>query len=105
MRNLLKLAENTLDLFKIIQRTISFRFLGFVKSFKYWSKILEFAGVLQYEVQAAAFLPRLWQVRSSAHKVTGLQGLCALNTLGIENSANLPTLSPCNPSGYALNSH
>jgi hypothetical protein len=33
-------------------------------------------------------------VRRSAHKVTGLQGLCALNTLELENLAIVPNTSP-----------
>ena len=42
-------------------------------------------------------------LRRSRHKVTGLQGLCALIALELENLVIVPTISPCNPSVYALN--
>ena len=43
------------------------------------------------------------RLRRSPHNVTGLWGFCALNSLGLENFAIVPTTSPCNPSLYTLN--
>jgi hypothetical protein len=42
------------------------------------------------------WIPSKISLRRSRHKVTGLEGLCALGTQEVENLAIMPTTAPCN---------